>query len=81
MDIKTKGAWLVHRAERIKNCPGADSEFEQVNFSGKYGILLSSISSNAQHVLTNTRLNNLAKAAGINRVTELPVIINELKKQ
>ncbi|EMC2032378.1 TPA: hypothetical protein ACNEIF_003853 [Escherichia coli] len=81
MNNNTKGAWLVHHAEKIKKYPGADSEFEQINFAGKCGILLSCISSNSQQILTEERISNLSKAAGINRRTELPLILEELKKQ
>ena len=81
MDNNTRGAWLVHHAEKIKKFPGADSEFEQISFSGKCGILLSCISSNSQHVLTEDRILSLSKAAGINRRSELPSILNELTKQ
>lgn len=80
MNNNTKGAWLVHHAEKIKKYPEADSEFEQINFAGKCGILLSCISSNSQQILTEERISNLSKAAGINRRTELPLILEELKK-
>src|SRR5699024_11024145 len=43
--------------------------------------LLSCISSNSQQILTEERISNLSKAAGINRRTELPLILEELKKQ
>ncbi|GGP78942.1 hypothetical protein [Shewanella ulleungensis] len=81
MDKKTKGAWIVHHAEKLKTVTNADNEFEQINFAGKCGILLSSLSSDSQHVLDEARVSALARAANINVRTELPSFINELQRQ
>lgn len=81
MDKKTQGAWIVHHAEKLKTVTHADTEFEQINFAGKCGILLSSLSSDAQYQLNNDRVDALARAANINVRTELPAFLGELARQ
>ncbi|QTR53709.1 hypothetical protein [Thiothrix unzii] len=81
MDKKTQGAWIVHHAEKLKSVTNADNEFEQINFAGKCGVLLSSLSSDNQSVLDNNRVNALARAANINARTELPAFLGELERQ
>ncbi|EOV9230807.1 hypothetical protein OTK59_02195 [Vibrio natriegens] len=81
MDKKTQGAWLVHHAEKLKTVTNADNEYEQINFAGKCGVLLSSLSSDSQGQLSNERVNALARAAYINVKTELPVFLQELERQ
>lgn len=81
MDKKTQGAWIVHHAEKLRNVTHADNEFEQINFAGKCGVLLSSLSANQQQQLTNNKVAALAKAANINARLELPAILTELERQ
>lgn len=81
MDNKTKGAWIVHHAEKIKNVINADTEFEQINFAGKCGSFLSSLASDNQEFLSDARVKALAKAANINKKTDLPAILKELERQ
>lgn len=81
MDNKIQGAWIVHHAEKLKSVQNADNEFEQINFAGKCGKLLSCLSSNNQYQINNNRVNALAKAANINQRTELPACIDELVRQ
>lgn len=81
MDKKTQGAWIIHHAEKLKSVTNADNEFEQINFAGKCGVLLSSLASDHQDVLNKNRVNALARAANINVRTELPAFIDELEHQ
>lgn len=81
MNKKTQGAWLVHHAEKLKTVTNADNEYEQINFAGKCGVLLSSLSSDSQGQLSNDRVNALARAANINARTELPAFLGELERQ
>ncbi|MEZ9501144.1 hypothetical protein AB4154_00670 [Vibrio sp. 10N.286.51.B11] len=81
MEKKTQGAWLVHHAEKLKTVTNADNEYEQINFAGKCGILLSSLSSDSQEQLDETRVNALSRAANINVRTELPAFLDELERQ
>ena len=62
MDKKTQGAWIVHHAEKLKTVTNADNEFEQINFAGKCGVLLSSLSSDHEHVLDDNRVKALARS-------------------
>ena len=81
MDKKTQGAWIVHHAEKLKTVTNADNEFEQINFAGKCGILLSSLSADQQTTIDTERVNALSRAANINVRTELPAFLNELERQ
>lgn len=81
MDKKTQGAWIVHHAEKLKTVTNADNEFEQINFAGKCGVLLSSLSADSQYKLDDQRVNALARASNINVRTELPTFLNELERQ
>jgi len=81
MDKKTQGAWIVHHAGKLKTVTNADNEFEQINFAGKCGVLLSSLSSDSQDKLDDIRVNALARAANINIRTELPIFLGELERQ
>lgn len=81
MDSKTKGAWIVHHAEKLGAVTNADNEFEQINFAGKCGVLLSGLSSDKQGGHNDARVKALARAANINTRTELPAILSELERQ
>lgn len=81
LDKKTKGAWIVHHAEKLKTVTHADNEFEQINFAGKCGILLSSLAADKQDKLDDNRVNALARAANINVRAELPAFLGELERQ
>ncbi|MBF7101113.1 hypothetical protein [Photobacterium damselae] len=81
MEKKTQGAWLVHHAEKLKTVTNADNEYEQINFAGKCGVLLSSLSSDSQCQLKNERVRALARASNINVKIELPVFLEELERQ
>lgn len=81
MDKKTQGAWIIHHAAKLKSVTNADNEFEQINFAGKCGVLLSSLSSDNQSTLSSDRVNALARAANINLRSELPTFLDELERQ
>ncbi|HAT8555418.1 TPA: hypothetical protein I7221_05370 [Vibrio vulnificus] len=81
MDNKTEGAWLVHHCEKLKTVTNADNFYEQINFAGKCGVILSSLAADSQSLITRERVNALAKAANINTRTELPAFLGELERQ
>ncbi|HVT29801.1 MAG TPA: hypothetical protein VHE81_17415 [Lacipirellulaceae bacterium] len=81
MKASTKGAWLIHHANKLSSVTNTGGGFEQVSFAGKCGVLLSAISAAQQATLTNTKIEALAKAAGISTRLELPMILTELKRQ
>jgi hypothetical protein len=80
MDKKVKGSWLIHHTDKLQSVR-SQSGFEKTYLSGKSGILLSAISSNNDITISNQRLDTLAQASNINVLTELPIIIDLLKKK
>ena len=77
MEQRTKGAWLVHHAQKLQL--NTTTDFENVAFAGKAAILLSAISGSRQDVISNGKLRSLAKANGISAKTELPLLVDELR--
>jgi len=77
MDNKVKGSWLIHHTNKLQNVSNL-GKFEKTFLAGKTGILLSAISESRDAVVNNTKLEVLAKAANINTITELPIIIGVL---
>lgn len=78
MDKKTKGSWLVYQTGKLQRVTD-QSSFESSYVAGKAGVLLSAISQDAQAIIDRNRLNALAKASGINTLTELPVLLQKLE--
>jgi len=81
METKLKGAWIIHHTNKLNSVAISSSEYEQLTFAGKCGMLLNGVAASEQTVLSKKRLNALASAAGISIRLELPVILNELKRQ
>jgi|TARA_Y100001933_G_scaffold10593_1_gene9240 hypothetical protein len=79
MDKKTQGAWLLHHARKLQATTNQD--FDSIAFAGKSGTLLSAISAERQSVVTQQRLEALARANHISPKTELPAIVAELARQ
>lgn len=79
MDKKTQGAWLLHHARKLQATTNQD--FDSIAFAGKSGTLLSAISAERQSLVTQQRLEALARANHISPKTELPAIVAELARQ
>lgn len=79
MDKKTQGAWLLHHSRKLQATTNQD--FDAIAFAGKTGTLLSAISAEKQGVVTQRRLEALARANHISPKTEMPAIITELARQ
>lgn len=79
MDKKTQGAWLLHHGRKLQATTNQD--FDAIAFAGKSGTLLSAISAERQGVVTQSRLEALARANHISPRTEMPAIITELVRQ
>ncbi|MCW5600415.1 hypothetical protein [Nitrosomonas sp.] len=79
MDSKTQGAWIVHHTRKLQAVITQD--FDQLAFSGKCGLLLSSIATQNQTTLPKSRVEALARANGISPRLELPSILDELERQ
>jgi len=79
MDVKTKGAWLVHHTQKLQQVNGVH-EFDNIYAAGKAAILLSALSASEQTSLPRKRVELLAKAANIN-ILELPKLLELLEAQ
>ena len=79
MDKKTQGAWLLHHGKKLQVTTNQD--FDAIAFSSKAGTLLSAISGEVQGVVTQERLEALARANHISPKTEMPTIVAELQRQ
>ena len=80
MDKKTKGSWLIYQTGKLQKVTD-QSNFECSYLAGKAGILLSAISKDSQDIIDNQKLSALARASGINTLTELPVLLDKLSGQ
>jgi len=48
MDKKTEGAWIIHHANKLQTVAG-EVEFQEVDFAGKCGVLLSALRARASN--------------------------------
>jgi hypothetical protein len=78
MEKKTEGAWLVHHANKLQTVTGA-VEFQEIDFAGKCGTLLSALAADKQATLPRRKVEAIAKAAKLNIHTDLPAILDKLK--
>ena len=81
MDKKTKGAWVIHHCNKLRTVASTSGEYDQFDFAGKCGLLLSALAASDQITLDMNRVNTIAKAAGVSTRLELPSILEELKDQ
>lgn len=79
MDNKTKGAWLIHHANKLQTVVNSSS-FENVNTAGKAGMLLSALSTTDQLVIDFEKVNVLAQEANISKL-EQKSLLDILKEQ
>jgi hypothetical protein len=80
MKKSTKGAWLIHHANKL-SATNAAADFDQINFAGKCGTVLSALATSSQTSLDMPKVAALAKAAGVSVRTELTPILDELHRQ
>jgi hypothetical protein len=80
MKKTTKGAWIIHHANKLSSTNAA-ADFDQINFAGKCGTMLSALTTSTQSSLDTPKVDALAKTAGVSVRTELPAILAELHKQ
>jgi hypothetical protein len=81
MDKKTTGAWIIHHSQKLRSVAGATEDYEQLDFAGKCGIILNSLTGSTDSVLKIKRIKALTKAAGYSSRTDLPAVLDELEKQ
>jgi hypothetical protein len=77
MDSKTKGAWLVHHMNKLRQVTSV-GEFDNIHTAGKLGVLLSGLSATETSSLTNEQANAIAKAANISAL-ELSALLPTLE--
>src|SRR6202011_1573742 len=76
-DKKTEGAWLVHHAQKLQAVSGA-IEFQEVEFAGKCGMLLSALAADEESVLSKRKVEAIAKSLGLNVHSDLPAMVGKL---
>ena len=81
MEKKTTGAWIIHHTNKLQGVTRATSDYEQIGFAGKCGILLNALAGSTESQLTSSRVSALAKANDISVRLELPAILTELERQ
>ena len=81
MEKKTSGAWIIHHTYKLQGVKLATSDYEQIGFAGKSGIVLNALAGSAESELTSDRVAALAKANGVSVRLELPAILDELQRQ
>lgn len=79
VDNSVKGAWLIYQVAKLDKVTET-SAFDNTVIAGKCGVLLSAITQDNQAVVDNSRLDALAKAAGIKKI-EIQEILRKLKDQ
>ena len=70
-----RGAWVVHHARKTANAVGGSAEFPALDTAGKAAALLSQLAGTDQLTISKTRLDALAKAAGLNPRLEVPPLL------
>src|SRR5690606_32351364 len=77
MDDKTRGAWVIHHADKLRQVkdPGT---FENILVAGKAATVLSAIAATDEIELSVERVRTLAKANGVNRL-ELESVLDRLE--
>lgn len=78
-DRKTKGAWLVHHAQKLSSFQSAP-EYENIEIAGKAGVLLSGLASSAEETLTEEQVRAVAAASGLKRL-ELDGLLEQLESK
>jgi hypothetical protein len=81
MDKKTSGAWIIHHTYKLQGVKLTTSDYDQIGFAGKCGIVLNALAGSTEAELANERVAALAMANGISVRLELSSILDELHRQ
>jgi hypothetical protein len=73
-----KGAWVIHHSQKTAGTVNGPAEFPALDAAGKAAALLSQMAATSQAALDKSRVNALAKAAGLSRI-ELPELLRVLE--
>jgi hypothetical protein len=78
---RSKGAWVVHHGKKTSATINGAGEFPALDIAGKAASLLSQLAASEQSSIAKTRVEALARAAGLNPKLELPPLLDLLEKQ
>src|SRR5882762_7835570 len=78
---KEKGAWVVHHSQKTASTQNAPAEFPAIDAAGKASSLLSQFAASEQTVIPKKTVDAFAQAAGLNPKTELPALLEMLKRR
>ena|SRR5579875_2393280 len=78
---RTKGAWVVHHGQKTAGTINGAAEFPAIDAAGKAAGLLSQFAASEQTTLERTRVEALARAAGLNPRIELPELLKVLARR
>jgi hypothetical protein len=73
-----KGAWVIHHSQKTAGTVNGAAEFPALDAAGKAAALLSQMTATSPATLDKSRVNALAKAAGLSRI-ELPELLRVLE--
>jgi len=79
LDSRTKGAWIIHHANKLQRVDGL-TDFEKVYAAGKCGKMMSGLASDEESTLPLDTVKAIAKGLGITTELELPAILSTLKE-
>lgn len=79
LDSKTRGAWLVHHANKIE-LAGDPAGLNAIRRAGNCGTLLSSLAASNQHSLNMEQVETLGKVLSIDPTYQLPTLLDTLQK-
>lgn len=79
LDERTKGAWIVHHGRKIASSQQAASHYSAIDIAAKASTLLARLAENDQADLSKDQVVAVARAGGLNPITELPVCLSQLE--
>lgn len=81
LQASTKGAWVVHHAQKTIATVNGPAEFPAIDTAGKAASLLSQLAATEEITVERPKVEALAKAAGLNPRIELPELLNVLARK
>lgn len=80
MEKKTSGAWVVQHSKKIRAVTGVSPDYQQLEFAGKCGELLSCIAGTSDLILKKDRIEAFAISLGLNKFSDLPAVLDTLER-
>jgi hypothetical protein len=79
IEKRARGAWAIHHAQKTAATVNGSAEFSALDTAGKAASLLSQLAASDQITIEKTRVDALAKAAGLNARLEVPALLDLLE--